>query len=109
MMKRDELLFTVQSTSGNECHVTLTVDCAREVRLRFRWGRRPTPNDREEWQDTIFAAAAHALRDCAFEMKTAVEVIRDLEARGEIRRVGVDEHGDWAYEGTELHRPLNVN
>jgi hypothetical protein len=99
-MDHKEVLLSAHCRSGNECHVTLGVERAREVRLSFRWTRRPSPDDREEWLDTIFPAAADRVRDYAFEMKTALEVVRDLEASGEIRRVGVDENGDWEFEGT---------
>jgi hypothetical protein len=101
----DELVLKVQCASGNECDVTLTVDFPHEVRLKFRWSRRPTPNDREEWQDTIFPDAALCLRDHAFEMKAVLEVFRTLETRGKIHRVGVDEEGDWVFEAASPNSP----
>ena len=108
-MKSEQLFLSLQCRSGNECEIELAVDCAREIRIRFSWKRGPSPDDREEWRETMFATAADCLREYAFQNRAIVDGLRKLEAAGEIKCVGVDEEGDWEFEGIESQRDGGFN
>lgn len=66
--------------SGNECAVTVSEDCAQELRLSFTWTQVPSADDREEWRFAILLEAVGRLQEYAFFARAGVEVLRDLEA-----------------------------
>lgn len=83
--------------SGNKCTVTISEECAQELRLSFTWTQTPNADDREDWRFAIVSEAVARLQDYAVFIKTGVEALRDLEARGELKRVAIDDQGDWLF------------
>src|SRR5207247_1988214 len=94
LMRREKIVSWL-CDSGNQCTVTIVEDVAREIRLSFDWARDPSADDREEWTAKILSAAAHELLDYAFQERACVEVLRQMEADGKLRRAGVNAQGDW--------------
>ena len=83
--------------SGNECAVAVSENCAQELGLSFTWKQIPSADDREEWRFAILGEAVDRLQKYAFIARASVEALRDLEARGELRRLGTDAEGDWVF------------
>jgi len=100
MKSRKTVLGHWQCRSGNECAVTVSETSAEEVRLFFTWTQVPSADDREEWHFAIFNEAVSRFREYAFLNKACIQVLRDLEATGDFRRVGINDEGDWKF-GTE--------
>ena len=75
-MDRKERILKWRCHSGNECAVTVSEDCAQELRLSFTWMHVPSADDREEWRFAILLEAVDRLREYAFFARAGVEVLR---------------------------------